>query len=321
MASRRILVTGAAGFIGFHLARALKARGDEVLGVDSYNSYYTPALKQARAALIEKEGVQVLQGDIEDAAWFKEQVQRFQPTHVAHLAAQAGVRYSITQPQAFVRANLTGFLSVLEACRALPAVKLVYASSSSVYGTNGKIPYSVENSTDTPASFYGATKKANEVMAHAYHHLYGIPMVGLRFFTVYGPWGRPDMAYYSFTKAILEGRPIEIYNNGDMSRDFTYIEDIVAGTRAALDRCSGYDLFNLGNDKPVSLRDFVAVLEQEIGKPAVQISKPMQAGDVQHTWADIGLSRERLDYDPKTAIEQGLAQFVAWYRKEGLRFG
>lgn len=311
----RVLITGAAGFIGFHLARQLHACGNAVLGYDNFNDYYTPQLKRDRAQVLQKEGIEVVEGDICDADKLRKVIATCRPTHVAHLAAQAGVRYSVTHPHAYVEANLAGFVHILEACRAQAGLKLVYASSSSVYGLNDKAPFTVMDETNRPASLYGATKKANEVMAHSYHHLYGIPMTGLRFFTAYGPWGRPDMAYYSFTKAIEQGRPIEVYNHGKMQRDFTYIDDIVAGIAAALDRCDGYHLYNLGNDSPVELNRFIELIEQAVGKKAIRIPKPMQPGDVLKTWADISQSRQQLGYDPKTSLEVGIPRFVHWYRQ------
>lgn len=315
MKKQRVLITGAAGFIGFHLASHLHGRGDAVVGYDNFNDYYTPQLKRDRAQLLKKEGIEVVEGAICDADQLQQVIATFRPTHVVHLAAQAGVRYSVTHPHAYIEANLAGFLQILEACRANAGLKLVYASSSSVYGLNDKVPFAVTDETNRPASLYGATKKANEVMAHSYHHLYGISMTGLRFFTVYGPWGRPDMAYYSFTQAIEEGRPIEVYNHGKMQRDFTYIDDIVTGISAALDRCDGYHLYNLGNDHPVELSHFIELIEQAIGKRASKIPKPMQPGDVRKTWADISQSRQQLGYDPKTSLEVGIPRFVQWYRE------
>lgn len=315
MVQKRVFVTGAAGFIGFHLAKHLTERGDIVVGYDNFNDYYLPNLKRAREHELQKIGVDVLNGDIEDADRLLRALEAFQPTHIAHLAAQAGVRYSVTHPDICAKVNLTGFMTVLEACRKFPHVKLVYASSSSVYGLNEKVPFSVSDSTDKPASLYGVTKKANELMAHAYHHLYGIPITGLRFFTVYGPWGRPDMAYYTFTQAILEGRPIQVFNDGKMHRDFTYIDDIITGTTAALDTCRGYHVYNLGNDQPVELNTFIATIEKAIGKSAIKVNQPMQAGDVLMTWADISLSRQALNYRPATSLERGIPLFVDWYRR------
>lgn len=313
---KRIFITGAAGFVGFHVARALAQRGDVVLGYDNFNHYYTPQLKHQRAALLQAEGVKVLEGDICDAVALAVAIKNHSPTHILHLAAQAGVRYSITHPHIYAKTNIEGFLNILEICRESPAIKLIYASSSSVYGNNGKVPFSINDPTDHQASFYGVTKKSNELMAQTYHHLYGIHVTGLRFFTVYGPWGRPDMAYFSFTKAILEGQPIELFDEGKLVRDFTYIDDIVQGTVAAIDLGAECELFNLGNHRPVEVRHFVAIIEDALGKKAKIINRPMQAGDVPITYADIDHSIQRLGFCPKTPLEVGIPQFVAWYVDE-----
>lgn len=266
---KNILITGAAGFIGFHLAQALHMRGDRVVGFDNFNDYYSPLLKRRRAAELKKEGVAVIEGDICDHIALQALVQEQKIDHFVHLAAQAGVRYSLENPQAYVKANLEGFVNVLEVCRH-KGLPLTYASSSSVYGANSKIPFSVEDPTDSQVSLYGATKKSNELMAHTYHHLFGFPITGLRFFTVYGPWGRPDMAYFSFADAIMKGKPIELFNPpsqiGPMRRDFTYVDDIVAGTVAAIDLKADNAVFNLGNHRPVEVSQLVGAARALLGK-------------------------------------------------------
>jgi len=312
---KNILITGAAGFIGFHLARHLSNRGDNVVGFDNFNDYYAPQLKRDRAKKLKKEGVEVIEGDICDNTLLHETIQKHRITHLVHLAAQAGVRYSIANPQAYLKANLEGFLNILEACRRFPCIKLTYASSSSVYGMNTKVPFSEEDRTDHQASLYGATKKSNELMAYSYHQLYNIPVTGLRFFTVYGPWGRPDMAYFSFTNAILNDQPVEIFNQGKMQRDFTYIDDIVEGTTAAIDLESPCEIFNLGNHKPVELLQFVKILEKALGKKAQKKLLPMQPGDVPSTYADIEFSRLKLGFSPKVTLEEGIPRFVEWYKE------
>jgi UDP-glucuronate 4-epimerase len=309
---KNIFITGAAGFIGFHLARSLHARGDHVIGYDNFNDYYDPALKIERANELKRLGVKVIKGDINQKEKLFKAIKDHKTTHLAHMAAQAGVRYSLINPQAYVKSNLEGFLNILEACRH-SSIKLTYASSSSVYGLNTKVPFSITDPCDSQASLYGATKKSNELMAHTYHHLFGVPVTGLRFFTVYGPWGRPDMAYFSFSKAILEGKPIEIFNHGRMQRDFTYIDDIIDGTIAALDLESPYELFNLGNHKPEKLMAMIKILEDLLGKKAKKILAPMQPGDVLTTYADIEHSQSRLGFQPKTSLKAGLKKFVEWY--------
>ncbi len=316
--SKNILITGAAGFIGFHLARYLAKRGDCVLGYDNFNDYYTPQLKRDRAKILAEEGISVGEADICDLDKLQEAMARHETTHLVHLAAQAGVRYSLQNPQAYIRSNIEGFTNVLEAVRASPEIKLTYASSSSVYGLNTKVPFSTEDRVDQQASFYGATKRSNELMAHSYHHLFNLSVTGLRFFTVYGPWGRPDMAYYQFADSIMEGRPIEVFNHGKMQRDFTYIDDIVQGTTAAIDLESPCEVFNLGNHQPVELEDFISTLEEALGQKAEKIMKPMQAGDVHATYADIEKSREMLGFQPKTDIATGLQYFIDWYKTHGL---
>lgn len=313
MAMKKILVTGSAGFIGFHLALALNKRGDLVIGYDNFNAYYSQELKKARSALLEQQGIATVHADICDAEALGKAIDDHQITHFVHLAAQAGVRYSLKNPDAYVQSNLNGFVQVLEALKARPHIPLIYASSSSVYGLNTKIPFAETDQTDKPASFYGATKKSSELIAHAYHHTFHIPMMGLRFFTVYGPWGRPDMAYYSFTKAILEGRPIDVYAGGEVKRDFTYIDDIISGTVQAIDQCSGYEIANLGNHTPESVNSMISILENLLGKNAVRNEMPLPLGDVPITYADLTKSRRLLNFEPQTKLEKGLEHFVRWY--------
>lgn len=310
---KRILITGAAGFIGFHLALRLLKNGEYVVGLDNFNDYYSPQLKKDRASLLSENGISVLNGDICDPGLLPQLIQQHQITHIVHLAAQAGVRYSLINPHAYIKSNLEGFVNILESCRAFPSVKLTYASSSSVYGLNKTIPFSENDRTDEQASLYGATKKANELFASTYHHLYGISCIGLRFFTVYGPWGRPDMAYFSFTQSIIEDRPIDVYNNGKMRRDFTYIEDIVDGIQAAME-CQGCEVYNLGHHAPVELLHFIETLEKALGKKAKKRFLPMQAGDVQTTYADIEKSKKALNFMPKVPVESGIPLFVEWYK-------
>lgn len=324
----KFLVTGAAGFIGFHTAMRLCKAGHQVLGVDNLNDYYSVDLKLSRLELLRAEpGFSFMKLDIADRepmqALFRDQ--RFD--RVIHLAAQAGVRYSLENPNAYVDANLTGFVNVLEGCRHSGVGHLVYASSSSVYGMNSKVPFAVGDTVDSPISLYAATKRSNEVIAHSYAHLYQMPITGLRFFTVYGPWGRPDMAPYKFTKAILEGRPIDVYNGGDMSRDFTYIDDVVEGIVRIQDCPPPYAdesehtrqgapdrLFNIGLGSPVRLLDFISCIESATGVEAVKHMQPMQPGDVPQTWADVSPLAQRTGFRPTTPLKQGVAHFVDWYR-------
>ncbi|WP_431856171.1 NAD-dependent epimerase/dehydratase family protein [Azospirillum sp.] len=320
-----ILVTGAAGFIGSHLSTALMARGETVLGIDNVNAYYSVALKEARLArLTPNPAFRFLKADIADRAAMEAlRPQLGDVTGIVHLAAQAGVRYSLENPYAYVEANVMGHLCMLEMARNLPSVKnFVYASSSSVYGGNTKLPFSVDDRVDSPVSIYAATKKADELMSHAYSHLYGFPATGLRFFTVYGPWGRPDMAAYLFADAILAGQPIRVFNAGEMQRDFTYIDDIVAGILAALDRPAQPDgngvrhrVYNLGNHRSERLLDFIGVLEAALGRTAVKQMEPMQPGDVPATYADIEASRRDLGFEPTTPVSVGIPRFVEWYKE------
>ena len=316
----KVLVTGAAGFIGMHVCQALLARGDGVLGIDNLNDYYDPALKRARLAQLQRErGFAFERLDISDTQAMQDLFARGGFTRVVHLAAQAGVRYSVTHPHAYAQANLVGFLNVLEGCRARQLEHLVYASSSSVYGGNTKLPFAEDDAVDHPVSLYAATKKANELMAHSYNHLYGLPCSGLRFFTVYGPWGRPDMAYWSFTKAILAGEPIAVFNHGRMVRDFTYIDDIVAGVLAVLDRPpadKGARVLNIGGHAPVPLMDFIDELQSAIGLSAQLEMKPMQPGDMPATCADVTRLNALLGTAHRfTPLDRGLARFVDWYRR------
>jgi UDP-glucuronate 4-epimerase len=315
MPSKRVLITGAAGFIGYHLALHLKKRGDGVVGLDNFNNYYPVDLKRQRADRLRSAGLEIVEGDITDAGLLEALVLKDKITHIVHLAAQAGVRYSLENPSAYVTANINGFLNILELCRRHPHLYLTYASSSSVYGTNTKIPFSVDDPTDHQASFYGVTKKTNELMAYTYHHLYKIPVTGLRFFTVYGPWGRPDMAYFSFTKAILEGKPIDVYNHGKMQRDFTYIDDIVQGTTAAIDLQAQNELFNLGNNQPAQLSELISSIEDALGTKAIIRHLPMQPGDVVSTYADISHSQNKLGFTPSVPLKTGIERFVSWYKE------
>ena len=318
-----VLVTGAAGFIGYHVSRALLDRGERVLGIDNLNDYYSVELKRARLSqLEERDEFTFVQEDISDLPSISSAVHAMDVDRVVHLAAQAGVRYSLDHPFAYLHANLTGHLVILEVCRRLPDFRhLVYASSSSVYGGNTKVPFSEEDRVDQPVSLYAATKKADELMSHTYAHLYRIPQTGLRFFTVYGPWGRPDMAMWLFTEAILHDKPIRVFNHGDMQRDFTYIDDIVAGVIAALDNPPPGDgegaphrVYNIGNNRPEPLLHMIEVLENSIGRRAQRILEPMQPGDVKSTYADIAAIRRDLGFEPKTPIADGIPNFVRWYR-------
>ncbi len=310
---KRILVTGAAGFIGFHISKFFKQKGDFCLGFDHFNHYYDPQLKRDRAAILEHLGVEVLEADLCERNLIRRLLEEHKITHVVHLAAQAGVRHSLTHPDEYVSSNLEGFVSLLEALRIDPTIRLIFASSSSVYGLNKKTPFSVEDKTDAPANLYGATKKANELIAHAYHHLYGMPITALRFFTVYGPWGRPDMAYYRFARSICDGVPIQVYNHGAMKRDFTYIDDIIMGVAAALDLGAPFEIFNLGNHQPVDLLYLIQLLEEALGKQAIKEMLPMQKGEVLETYADIEKSRQMLQFHPSTSIETGIARFIDWF--------
>jgi UDP-glucuronate 4-epimerase len=311
---KRICITGIAGFIGFHLARKLKRLGHTVVGIDNFNDYYAPKLKRDRANILKQEGIVASEHDIHDAKAFQKLLEKEQINHCIHLAAQAGVRLSLQDPQRYIHNNIVGFCSILEVLRHM-SIPLIYASSSSVYGTNKKIPFSVHDQTDSAANMYGVTKKSNELMARTYHHLYQMPMVGLRFFTVYGPWGRPDMAYYSFTKAIWEGKPIDVYNFGNMRRDFTYIDDIVDGICSALSIETGEHIFNLGNERPEKVRTLIEYIEQELGKKAKLNELPMQPGEIVETFADIEESKKTLGFQPRISLKEGISQFIEWFKE------
>lgn len=317
-----VLVTGAAGFIGFHVSQALLEKGCVVIGYDNCNDYYDVSLKEGRLGVLSAYPEFIfIKGDLADKEVLENVFSMYAPTIVLHLGAQAGVRYSIDNPYAYLQSNLVGFLNILEACRHFKTEHLVYASSSSVYGMNEKVPFSTSDNVDSPVSLYAATKKSNELMAHCYTHLYGFPSTGLRFFTVYGPWGRPDMAYFSFTNRIVKGEPIKIFNNGDMWRDFTYIDDVVAGILNILpnppvpnkhgDR---YKVYNIGNNKPEQIMDYFSALEKALGMAARKEFLPMQPGDVYQTYADVDDLMRDFDFKPSTPIEVGLQKFVDWYR-------
>jgi len=345
----RVLVTGSAGFIGFHLVKHLLERGDEVVGIDNINDYYDVNLKYARLAEtgIEKSSIvygqavksekypkyQFVKMDLTDAESLNELFKQNHFDSVCNLAAQAGVRYSLINPQAYIESNINGFINILECARHHKIKHLLYASSSSVYGLNSQMPFSVNHNVDHPVSLYAASKKSNELMAHAYSHLFKLPTTALRFFTVYGPWGRPDMALFLFTKAILEGKPIEIFNNGEMKRDFTYIDDIIDGVVRVIDNpakenelwdstnpdpassCSPYRVFNIGRGEPVKLMDFVTEIENSTGQVAKKKFMPMQDGDVEKTWADVSNLTNSLKYQPKVSVKEGIKNFVDWYKE------
>jgi len=311
----RVLVTGAAGFIGYHVAERLLTRGDQVVGCDNLNNYYAVSLKKARLDRLQgRDGFRFLRADVAEAAALDAVFAEGPFDAVCHLAAQAGVRYSLENPRAYAQSNLVGFLEILEQCRHRGTGNLVYASSSSVYGANEKVPFAEADRVDRPVSLYAATKVANELMAYTYHHLYRLPVTGLRFFTVYGPWGRPDMALYGFTQKLLAGAPIDVYNHGDMERDFTYIDDIVAGVVKALDTPLGCEVLNLGNSRAENLEHFIEVLAGALGVEAEKNYLPMQPGDVPRTFADGAKTRRLLGWAPTTSIAVGIPRFVAWYR-------
>jgi UDP-glucuronate 4-epimerase len=330
----KILITGAAGFIGFHLSKKLLDQSYQIIGIDNLNDYYDPSLKQSRLEILGKyNNFNFHKVDLKDKATVDHIFETYQPTHVINLAAQAGVRYSIENPYAYVDSNLTGFMNILEACRNYPVEHLLYASSSSVYGGNKVAPFSTNHNVDHPVSLYAATKKSNELMAHTYSHLYGIPTTGLRFFTVYGPYGRPDMAYFSFTKDILAGKSIKVFNHGKMERDFTYIDDIVEGIVKIIDKVpvankewdeskddlstsfAPYKIYNIGNNNPVQLMRFINALESALGKEAKKVYMDMQPGDVLRTYADVSDLERDINFKPSTSIEDGLKKFVEWYEE------
>jgi UDP-glucuronate 4-epimerase len=330
----KILLTGAAGFIGMHVAQILLKRGDEVIGIDNLNDYYDPKLKLARLEQLKPySNFHFVRGDISDRMAMEELFAKEHFKRVINLAAQPGVRYSLKNPHAYIQSNVVGFANLLEGCRHHGVEHFTYASSSSVYGANTKMPFSVDDNVDHPVSLYAATKKANELMAHTYSHLYGLPTTGLRYFTVYGPWGRPDMSPWLFTSAILEDRPIDVFNHGKMRRDFTYVEDIAEGTVRVMDRIpqpdpaydhiSGspaqshapYRVYNIGNHQPVELMTFIGTIEKSLGKEAKKNFLPMQPGDVEATYADVDALRKDVGFEPKTPLETGIANWAAWYRK------
>lgn len=330
----KIIITGAAGFIGFHLSKKLLQEDFNIIGIDNLNDYYDPKLKRARLEILEEyNNFSFSKVDLKDKESVDNIFELCKPTHVINLAAQAGVRYSIENPYAYLDSNLIGFMNVLEACRKYPVEHLIYASSSSVYGGNKVVPFSTNHNVDHPVSLYAATKKSNELMAHTYSHLYGIPTTGLRFFTVYGPYGRPDMAYFSFTKNIIAGKPIKVFNHGKMERDFTYIDDVVEGIVKLIDKVPAankewdersddlstsfapYKIYNIGNNNPVKLMHFINVLETAIGKEAKKIYMEMQPGDVLRTYADVSELERDINFRPSTSIEVGLQKFVDWYKK------
>jgi UDP-glucuronate 4-epimerase len=329
----KILVTGCAGFIGMHVAEILLARGEEVIGIDNFNDYYDPRLKAARAERLEPySNFKLLRGDIADRGAIENLFLTERPKRVVHLAAQAGVRYSLQNPHAYIQSNLVGFGNILEGCRHNEVEHLVYASSSSVYGANTRMPFSVHDNVDHPVSLYAATKKSNELMAHAYSHLYGLPTTGLRYFTVYGPWGRPDMSPWLFTSAIVEGRTIDVFNQGKMQRDFTYVQDIAQGTVRVLDRIAQpnlafsaeapdpgssyarYKVYNIGNHQPIELMTFIKTIEDALGREAKKNFLPMQPGDVPATFADMADLKRDIGFEPRTTLRDGIDKWVEWYR-------
>jgi UDP-glucuronate 4-epimerase len=315
----KVLVTGAAGFIGMHCAERLLARGDAVTGLDNLSPYYSVELKRARLARLNgAKGFAFEPLDLTDAAGLERLFAERSPGLVLHLAAQPGVRHSLENPAAYIQSNLVGFANLLECCRRHPPKHLVYASSSSVYGANARLPWSESDDVDHPLSLYAATKKSNELMAHVYSHLHALPATGLRYFTVYGPWGRPDMSPILFARAIMEGRPIQVFNHGDMQRDFTYIDDIAEGTLRVLDQPAAgappYALYNIGNHRPVPLPDYIAALERALGKTALKDMRPMQPGDVRATYADTGRLARAVGFAPSTPLEAGLAKFAQWFK-------
>jgi UDP-glucuronate 4-epimerase len=332
--SKPILITGAAGFIGFHLSKKFMNNGYKVIGIDNLNDYYDVNLKKARLAILEENpSFTFYKTELDDVESLKKIFSDSQPDYVVNLAAQAGVRYSLINPFAYTSSNITGFVNILERCKDHEVKHLLYASSSSVYGANTKMPFSTNDNIDHPISLYAATKKANELMAHTYSSSYGLPTTGLRFFTVYGPWGRPDMALFLFTKAILEGKPIDVYNHGKMKRDFTYVDDIVEGvyrltwktpepdTSWSSDNpnpatsFAPYSVYNIGNNSPIELMDFISAIEKHTGKEAIKNFMPIQTGDVPATYADVSGLEKAIDYKPKTSVDFGIQQFIKWYRE------
>lgn len=314
--SQLYFITGSAGFIGFHVAKTLLERGDRVVGIDNFNDYYEISLKEDRNKILEKyENFTLVRGDISDVDLVRSIFEKYTFDAVCHLAAQAGVRLSIKEPYRYIQANIVGFSTIINEAKNVGIKNFVYASSSSVYGDQNKTPLVEEFNTDSPISLYAATKKSNEMIAHTYHHLYGMQCTGLRFFTVYGPWGRPDMAIFSFTKAILSGEPIQVFNNGDMRRDFTYIDDIVAGVISSLSNPQKNEIINLGNHEPVILSEMIEILEKEIGMMAKKEFLPIQPGDVVETYAGVGKAKGMLGWTPNTDIQKGIKNFIEWYKE------
>ena len=327
----KILITGSAGFIGYHLTKKLLSNNHEVIGIDNLNDYYSVALKESRLQLLTNENFKFYRCNLEDYSKVLEIFESEKPEVTINLAAQAGVRYSIENPNIYIQSNIVGFMNILEACRHNGVGQIIYASSSSVYGANTTLPFSVHDNIDHPLSLYAATKKANELMAHTYSSLYNIPTTGLRFFSVYGPWGRPDMALFMFTKNIIEGKPIEVFNNGEMMRDFTYVEDIVESISRLIKKpakpnkdwtgdnpdpgtsYAPYKIYNIGNNSPVNLMDFIEEIEEKVGKKAIKIFRPLQAGDVPATFANVSDLYRDIDFQPKTNIKDGVGKFVDWY--------
>jgi UDP-glucuronate 4-epimerase len=312
---KKILITGTAGFIGFHLAKRLLAEGNEIIGIDSMNEYYDPKIKERRnEILLEKENYKFFKLDFSEFDLINEVVKSEKPDIIVHLAAQAGVRYSLTNPWAYESANTLGTMNIFESAKLNEVKRVIFASSSSVYGGNEKIPFAESDRTDTPISLYAASKKANEVLAYSYHHLYGIEVCGLRFFTVYGEFGRPDMALFKFAKNILLEKSIDVYNNGDMGRDFTYVEDIVSGIIGCIEKRElSYEIYNLGGDNPIKLMKFISLIEDNLGKKAKINFMGMQAGDVKETYADVSKARNEIGYNPETKIEEGVGKFCTWF--------
>ncbi len=312
---KRILVTGAAGFIGFHYAKACLEAGFHVVAIDTFTPYYSVDLKKDRAKILREMGLEVQNIDICDREKVEKLVADEAITHIVHLAAQAGVRYSFTHPEVYLKTNIDGFLQILEVCRMNPEIRLIYASSSSVYGDNTKIPFAESDPTDHQTNVYGVSKKSNELLAYSYHHLYKVPSIGLRFFTVYGPWGRPDMAYFSFTKAIFESKPIDVFNNGMCRRDFTFVDDVVSAMLACLEYKEPLAVFNIGNEHPELVNDLIQMIEENTGKKAKKNFLPMQQGEIAETFADIELAKEKLGFKPTTRLADGITKFVDWYRQ------
>lgn len=316
--TKRVLITGQAGFIGFHVAKSLKAQGHQVEGFDQFNDYYDPDLKKARAHLLESLGIETHCISLNQPDLIRKLIESFQPTHILHLAAQAGVRYSLENPMAYIESNVEGFVHLLEVLKSFPKIPLVYASSSSIYGDTAKVPFHEEDTKAMPINLYGVTKKSNELTAFSYHQLFNLKVCGLRFFTVYGPWGRPDMAYYLFAKKMLHDEPLTVYEGQNIMRDFTYIDDIVDGIESALDYPFECEVFNLGNHKPVSLNHFIETLEEAMGKKAIRHYQPKALGDMEKTYADIDKAQKLLGFTPKTELSVGLKRFAQWFQSHHL---